>query len=109
MLAARNLWRDGSSFTCNLNADSALLGSWMLCNALPELTKDGTVEQVVSAITDISHLKWAETVNVNRVEEANESKKHALAFIDMTSHEVYSSLRHLMYSNIADYIRFEIR
>ncbi|KAH0386632.1 putative histidine kinase HHK19p, partial [Aureobasidium melanogenum] len=66
--------------------------SWMLCNALPELRKDGTVEQVVSAITEISHLKWAETVNVNRVEEANESKKHALAFIDMTSHEIRNPL-----------------
>ncbi|KAH0260520.1 putative histidine kinase HHK19p, partial [Aureobasidium melanogenum] len=93
MLAATNLWRDSSSFNCNLNADHALdLGSWMLCNALPELRKDGTVEQIVSAITEISHLKWAETVNVNRVEEANESKKHALAFIDMTSHEIRNPL-----------------
>lgn len=81
----------------------------MLCNALPELRDDGTVERVVSSITDISHLKWAETINVNRVEEANESRKHALAFIDMTSHEVCLSSRCLPYSNIANYIRFEIR
>lgn len=46
------------------------LGSWMLCNALPELREDGSVERVVSSITDISHLKFAESVNFNRVEEA---------------------------------------
>ncbi|KAH0337852.1 putative histidine kinase HHK19p, partial [Aureobasidium melanogenum] len=66
--------------------------SWMLCNALPELREDGSVERVVSSITDISHLKFAESVNFNRVEEANESKKHALAFIDMTSHEIRNPL-----------------
>lgn len=81
----------------------------MLCNALPELRDDGSVEQVVSAITDISHLKWAETINFNRVEEANESRRHALAFIDMTSHEVYSSSHHFSINNITNYIRFEIR
>lgn len=42
----------------------------MLCNALPELREDGSVERVVSSITDISHLKFAESVNFNRVEEA---------------------------------------
>lgn len=72
------------------------LGSWMLCNALPELRDDGSAEQVVSAITDISHLKWAESISFNRVEEANESKRHALAFIDMTSHEVDSSYQYLI-------------
>ncbi|KAG9838405.1 putative histidine kinase HHK19p, partial [Aureobasidium melanogenum] len=73
--------------------DLEFVGSaWMLCNALPELRDDGTVERVVSSITDISHLKWAETINVNRVEEANESRKHALAFIDMTSHEIRNPL-----------------
>ncbi|KAI5249109.1 hypothetical protein E4T42_05483 [Aureobasidium subglaciale] len=73
-------------------AGEACGNSWMLCNGLPEWAEDGSVARMVTVITDISHLKFAETVQMTRVEEAVESKKHMLSFIDMTSHEIRNPL-----------------
>ncbi|KAI5197596.1 hypothetical protein E4T39_07161 [Aureobasidium subglaciale] len=73
-------------------AGEACGNSWMLCNGLPEWGEDGSVARIVTVMTDISHLKFAETVQMNRIEEAVESKKHMLSFIDMTSHEIRNPL-----------------
>ncbi|KAI5262630.1 hypothetical protein E4T47_09244 [Aureobasidium subglaciale] len=73
-------------------AGEACGNSWMLCNGLPEWAEDGSVARMVTVMTDISHLKFAETVQMNRIEEAVESKKHMLSFIDMTSHEIRNPL-----------------
>ncbi|TIA42168.1 hypothetical protein D6C78_01249 [Aureobasidium pullulans] len=76
-----------------INPDGEHCGNaWVLLNAIPELNDDGSVDQVVSAITDISHLKYAESIQRTRVEEAVESRKHMLSFIDLTSHEIRNPL-----------------
>lgn len=62
---------------------------WVLCSAVPELDgQDGNVRSVMGSITDISHMKWAQVLQDQRLREAEEAKRQQNAFIDITSHEM---------------------
>lgn len=72
----------------DLDHDTNGASMWILVSAFPELSSDGSVKAVMTCLTDISHLKWAENLQKQRTEEALESKRQQENFIDMTSHEV---------------------
>jgi signal transduction histidine kinase len=46
----------------------------------------------MGSLTDISHLKWAQGLQERRLREAEEAKRQQNEFIDITSHEMRSSL-----------------
>lgn len=66
--------------------------AWVLASAHPELGEDGSVIAIAGTLIDISQLKWAESVQKQRVEEAIEAKRQQDNFIDMTSHEIRNPL-----------------
>ena len=57
--------------------------AWCLTSAYPEIDEDGTVIGVAGSLTDISELKWAESVQRQRIEEAIEAKRQQDNFIDV--------------------------
>jgi PAS domain S-box-containing protein len=61
---------------------------WVLINAQPEYTSDGSLRSVMGSITDISHLKWAQGLQNLRLQEAEETRRQQNEFIDITSHEM---------------------
>ena len=65
---------------------------WLLATACTYFDKEGNTTSIMGTMNDISHLKWAEAVQRNRVEEALESKRQQENFIDMTSHEMRNPL-----------------
>lgn len=58
---------------------------WILVSATPSV-EDGEATGVTGCITDISHLKWAEQLQINTAEAAKEAKRQQERFIDTTSH-----------------------
>lgn len=48
---------------------------WAIITVFPELNEDGSVRQVVGALMDISHLKFAENEQQTRIVEALEAKR----------------------------------
>lgn len=68
---------DGTSNELHVSADS-----------YPILDDQGNVATVQGIMFNISPLKWAESIQRARVEEALESKRQQEHFIDMTSHEL---------------------
>jgi signal transduction histidine kinase len=58
----------------------------------PEISPDGKLISVMGSITDISHLKWAQGLQEQRLREAEESKRQQNEFIDITSHEMRNPL-----------------
>ncbi|GAB7357551.1 hypothetical protein MBLNU459_g0066t2 [Dothideomycetes sp. NU459] len=48
---------------------------WAMITTLPEFNDDGTVKQVIGALMDVSHLKFAESEQHTRMEEALEAKR----------------------------------
>ena len=57
----------------------------------PEMDDDGNLMRVFGVIVDISDRKRAESEQRKRLDEAVELKRHQENFIDMVSHEVFSS------------------
>ncbi|CAN9475438.1 unnamed protein product [Alternaria alternata] len=53
-----------------------------------ELDENGKVISIMGTLFDISHFKWAESVQRRRIDEALEAKRQQENFIDMTSHEL---------------------
>jgi signal transduction histidine kinase len=72
--------------------DGILTPTWLMATACTYLDKEGNTTSITGTMNDISHLKWAEAVQRNRVEEALESKRQQENFIDMTSHEMRNPL-----------------
>lgn len=70
--------------------------TWILFLALPQLDDDGSIAKVFGCTTDISHFKWAESVQLNSRLQAEEAKRQQEAFIDMTSHEMRNPLSAIM-------------
>ncbi|KAF2430369.1 hypothetical protein EJ08DRAFT_612368, partial [Tothia fuscella] len=66
--------------------------TWVLASIYPELRDDGSVESIVTCVTDISHLKWSERIQQQRTEDALYSKRQLENFIDTTSHEFRNPL-----------------
>ena len=80
----RKRWVDGNGVTMG--------PVWVTTSALPELNEDGSVKGIIGTMLDISALKFAETVQQMKVQEATEAKRQSLNFIDMTSHEIRNPL-----------------
>jgi hypothetical protein len=59
--------------------------TWILFLALPQLDEMGNITKVFGCTTDISHFKWAESVQLESRLQAEEAKRQQEAFIDMTS------------------------
>jgi len=59
--------------------------TWILFLALPQLDEEGNLIKVLGCTTDISHFKWAESVQLHSRLQAEEAKRQQEAFIDMTS------------------------
>ncbi|KAH8649611.1 hypothetical protein BGZ60DRAFT_196731 [Tricladium varicosporioides] len=66
--------------------------TWILFLGIPQLDGDGNVTKVLGCTTDISHFKWAESVQLKSRLQAEEAKKQQESFIDMTSHEMRNPL-----------------
>lgn len=73
-------------------ATGAPIDCWALVSALPEIGQDGQVRSVMGSITDVSHQKWAQTLQDQRLREAEETKRQQNSFIDITSHEMRNPL-----------------
>jgi PAS domain S-box-containing protein len=80
----RKRWVDGNGVTMG--------PVWVTTSALPEYNEDGSVKGIIGTMLDISALKFAETVQETKVQEAMEAKRQSLNFIDMVSHEVRNPL-----------------
>lgn len=80
----RKRWVDGNGVTMG--------PVWVTTSALPEINEDGSVKGIIGTMLDISALKFAETVQQMKVQEATEAKRQSLNFIDMTSHEIRNPL-----------------
>ena len=56
------------------------------------LVENGRVKMLLAYVTDISHQKWAEAVQVNTAVAAVEAKRQQESFLDVTSHELRNPL-----------------
>ena len=59
--------------------------TWILFLARPQLDDNGNLTKALGCTTDISHFKWAESVQMQSRLQAEEAKRQQEAFIDMTS------------------------
>ncbi|KAK3616513.1 hypothetical protein LTR22_027039 [Elasticomyces elasticus] len=75
-----------------INPQGGQSEAWVLASGYPELSDDGRVIAVAGTVTDISHLKWVESVQKQRTDEAIEAKRQQDNYIDMTSHEIRNPL-----------------
>ena len=64
---------------------------WIMFRMFPDL-ENGEVKSIVGCLIDISQIKWAESLQARRVEEARMEKKRKEDFIDITSHEIRNPL-----------------
>ena len=67
---------------------------WVMFNAHSEFSTDGsgTLRSIMGSITDISHLKWAQGMQIRKLQEADETRRRQNEFIDITSHEMRNPL-----------------
>ncbi|ESZ95196.1 putative histidine kinase M3C8p [Sclerotinia borealis F-4128] len=65
--------------------------AYMLSLAFPYMV-NGEVKSIMSCITDISELKWAEASEARNAEEARAAKRQQEEFIDVVSHEMRNPL-----------------
>lgn len=65
---------------------------WVLATAFPEIEADGTISMIQGWLTDISHQKFSDLLMAQRLEDALETKRQTLNFIDLTSHEMRNPL-----------------
>jgi len=75
-----------------IDFDGEAIERWVLLTANPELASDGSLRSVMGSITDISHLKWAQGLQNQRLLEAEETRRRQNEFIDITSHEMRNPL-----------------
>jgi PAS domain S-box-containing protein len=61
----------------------------------PEYNEDGTLKGTLGCITDISLSKWAEKMQSARLAEAIEQKRQQENFLDVTSHEMSTFVKHI--------------
>lgn len=57
--------------------------SWILANAFPEIGEDGKPRKILGWLTDISHQKWSQHLQAQRLEDVLETKRQSENFIDM--------------------------
>ena len=66
--------------------------SWILEMAFPEMNDDGSVKSIMGCTADVSHFKWAESVQMRSRLDAEEAKRQQERFMDITSHEMRNPL-----------------
>lgn len=71
--------------------DGEPYSAWMLATNLP-LIESGKVKLLMLYVTDISHQKWAESVQSRNATNARQAKQRQEAFLDVTSHEMRNPL-----------------
>lgn len=71
---------------------------WCLFTAQPEFGSGGSLRSIMGSITDISHLKWAQGLQDQRLREAEETRRQQNEFIDITSHEMRNPLTAILQS-----------
>nr|OQO22684.1 hypothetical protein B0A51_10374 [Rachicladosporium sp. CCFEE 5018] len=71
--------------------DEAPYSSWILATNFP-LIEHGKVKLLMVYVTDISHQKWAESVQRQSAATATQAKRRQEAFLDVTSHEMRNPL-----------------
>ncbi|KAK1758090.1 hypothetical protein QBC47DRAFT_373685 [Echria macrotheca] len=75
-----------------VNFEGESIECWVLFTANPELGANGALRSIMGSITDISHLKWAQGLQNQRLQEAEETRRRQNEFIDITSHEMRNPL-----------------
>jgi PAS domain S-box-containing protein len=65
---------------------------WVLATSQPEVDAQGKAKSIMGSIADISHLKWVQGLQEQRLKEAEETKRQQNEFIDITSHEMRNPL-----------------
>jgi len=65
--------------------------AWLLAMGFPSVV-DGKVDMVMGYVSDISHQKWAESVQTRNATAAISAKRRQENFIDTTSHEMRNPL-----------------
>jgi signal transduction histidine kinase/CheY-like chemotaxis protein/PAS domain-containing protein len=65
---------------------------WLMYAASPHIKPDGTVHSLMGSLTDISHVKWSEQLQIRNAEAARKERKRQEEFIDITSHEMRNPL-----------------
>lgn len=65
---------------------------WVMYSASLDLNADGTTSSLTGSITNISHLKWAEQLQLRNAEAAQRERRIQEEFIDITSHEMRNPL-----------------
>ncbi|TKX25946.1 histidine kinase-like protein 2 [Elsinoe australis] len=64
----------------------------IVASSYPEVNAAGEITGWVGLAFDISQIRWAETLQQKRLDEAVEAKRQQENFIDMTSHEIRNPL-----------------
>ncbi|KAH6642270.1 hypothetical protein C7974DRAFT_385149 [Boeremia exigua] len=65
---------------------------WVMYSASLNLKADGSTSSLTGSMTDISHLKWAEQLQLRNAETARRERRVQEEFIDITSHEMRNPL-----------------
>ncbi|KAK9423185.1 hypothetical protein SUNI508_04479 [Seiridium unicorne] len=78
--------------------DQFLDRTWCLANSYPEITDQGEVKGVIGCAMDVSSLKWAESIQSERLSEALELKRQQGTFFDVMSHELRNPLGAIIHS-----------
>ncbi|KXJ88563.1 hypothetical protein Micbo1qcDRAFT_166624 [Microdochium bolleyi] len=65
---------------------------WVFLAAIPDYAPDGSVRSVMGSLVDVSEIKWAQSVQNRRLQEAEETRRQQNEFIDITSHEMRNPL-----------------
>lgn len=74
------------------NDQGLKMNACVIAGAYPELNQDGEITGFAGTLTDVTHLRWAERLQKQRLEEAIEAKRQQENFIDMTCHEIRNPL-----------------
>ena len=76
----------------DLDARSTSEPFWILYSASPSFNPDGSVHSLTGSITNISHIKWAEQLQILNADTARKERQIQEEFIDITSHEMRNPL-----------------
>lgn len=78
---------------------SAMKGyRWMLAHPIPQLNGKGAWDKIVCWYTDITHQKYSELLQTQKLQNELESKELTKNFIDMTCHEIRNPLTAILQS-----------
>ncbi|KAH6654916.1 hypothetical protein BKA67DRAFT_516759 [Truncatella angustata] len=72
--------------------------TWCLATSYPEISEEGEVTGVIGCVVDVSSLKWAESIQSERLSEALEIRRQQENFFDVTSHELRNPLSAIIHS-----------